>query len=413
MKIALAHYSASSDISGVTTWLVGFCVPLMRAGHQVVMHLHHFGDDAQQGSILPILRRLGIETHTVRHTGSLEADTRHTLKFLTEVQPDLFLPQCLHAHYCAAAHAGRQGLPWIFTMHSDDPDYWCVAESLTPEAYGGSSVCVSQFLAQELHHKVPATTPQVIPCGIPIPSTHATFSDQPFRVVYSGRLVEQQKCIHQVMRTLISTCRSSSRIEADVIGDGTEREACQQLVLEAGLADRINFLGRVPPEQVPPLLARSQAILLMSDFEGLPVALLEAMACGVVPVVRSIPSGIPELVHHEKTGLLVANDADAGAASLLRLATNPALWHHCSDNARSLVRDSYSADHCYQSWLSLISEYKARKRDSFPLSTSGLEGTLPLHDSRFQTQYPSSPPSLSKFHPRRVLGRLRRMVFRS
>jgi colanic acid/amylovoran biosynthesis glycosyltransferase len=69
------------------------------------------------------------------------------LQFLNQVQPDLFLPQCLHAHYVAAAHAGRQGLPWIFTMHSDDPDYWCVAEALTPETHDGSSVCVSQFLA--------------------------------------------------------------------------------------------------------------------------------------------------------------------------------------------------------------------------------------------------------------------------
>jgi hypothetical protein len=54
------------------------------------------------------------------------------------VQPDLYLPQCLHAHYLAAAHAVHQclhahylaaahavhqGLPWIFTIHSDDPDY--------------------------------------------------------------------------------------------------------------------------------------------------------------------------------------------------------------------------------------------------------------------------------------------------
>jgi colanic acid/amylovoran biosynthesis glycosyltransferase len=412
MKIALAHYSGISDISGVSTWLIGFCESLVKAGHHVNMHLHHFGDDPQEGSILPLLRRLGIETQSLCRTGSLEADTRQTLQFLNQAQPDLFLPQCLHAHYVAAAHAGRQGLPWIFNMHSDDPDYWCVAESLSPEINGGSSVCVSEFLAQVLHQKVPASTPQVIPYGIPIPSAFATFSNQPFRVVYSGRLVEQQKCIHQVMRTLISVCRSSSQIEADVIGDGPEREACQQLVLEASLADRIRFLGRVPPEQVPPLLARSQAILLMSDFEGLPVALLEAMACGVVPVVRTIPSGIPELVNHEQTGLLVANDPELGAAALLRLVNNPELWQHCSDSGRVLVGDSYSADHCYQNWLSLIAKHQDRPRASFPLSTSGLDATLPPHDSRFQSQYPSAPPSMSRFHPRRVLGRLRRLAHR-
>ena len=62
-------------------------------------------------------------------------------------------------------------------------------------------------------------------------------------------------------------CRASSQIEAD----------------------RIQFHGRVPTVQMQPLLR-------MSGIEGLPVALLEAMAAGVVPVVLSIESGIPELV---------------------------------------------------------------------------------------------------------------------
>lgn len=141
------------------------------------MPLHHFGDDPQQGSILPRLHRLGIETHAVRRVDTFEADTRQILQFLNQVQPDLFLPQCLHAHYLAAAHAGRQGLPWIFTMHSDDPDYWCVAEALIPEIDGGNSVCVSYFLAQQLCQSLPATTSQVIPCIITLPDSQARFTD--------------------------------------------------------------------------------------------------------------------------------------------------------------------------------------------------------------------------------------------
>ena len=68
------------------------------------------------------------------------------------------------------------------------PYDWCVAEALTPETHGGSTVCVSQFLAQQLRQRLPATNPQVIPCGITLPTAQASFSDQPFLVVYSGRL---------------------------------------------------------------------------------------------------------------------------------------------------------------------------------------------------------------------------------
>lgn len=410
MKIALAHYSGSADISGVTTWLIGLCERLVQTGQEVVMHLHHFGVDPQQGSIVPSLQRLGIKTYAVRRTGSLEADTRQTLQFLNQVQPDLFLPQCLHAHYAAAAHAGRLGLPWIFTMHSDDLDYWCVAEALTPETHGGSSVCVSQFLAQQLRQRLPVTNPQVIPYGITLPTAQAIFSDQPFRVVYSGRMVERQKCIHQVVHTLIHACRATSRIEAHLIGDGLDRAACQQLVLQAGLTDRIHFHGRVPPEQVQPLLQCSQAILLMSDFEGLPVALLEAMAAGVVPVVRAIESGIPELVHHERTGLLVGNDPAEASAALLRLSRESDLWQRCSRQSRAQVEAGYGADQCFARWLAVMEQQPGPAPPLFPIPTTDLRRLLPLADPRFLSQYPSAPTLWSRLHPRRLLGRLLRLA---
>ena len=266
---------------------------------------------------------------------------------------------------------------------------------------------MSQYLAQQLRQFLPATNPKVIPCGVTLPSIHANFSDQPFRVVYSGRMVERQKCIHQVVHTLIQACQVSSQIKAHLIGDGAERAACENLVRQAGLAGRIHFHGRIPTEQVQPLLLRSQAILLMSDFEGLPVALLEAMAAGAVPVVRAIESGIPELVLHERTGLLVDNDPAEAAAQLVRLSGEPPLWQHCSTNSRALVQEGYDANRCFDRWLALIDEQCAPTRPAFPIRTSGLRQTLPLTDPRFSSHYPTC---WSRLHPRRLLGRLRRGV---
>jgi|688.fasta_scaffold05340_13 colanic acid/amylovoran biosynthesis glycosyltransferase len=301
------------------------------------------------------------------------------------------------------------GLPWIFTMHSDDPDYWCVAEALTPETHGGSSVCVSQFLAHQLRQRLPATNPQVIPCGVTLPTAQASFADQPFRVVYSGRMVERQKCIHQVVHTLIHACRASSQIEANLIGDGPDRAACEQLVHQAGLAGRIHFHGRVPPKQVQPLLQRSQAILLMSDFEGLPVALLEAMAAGVVPVVRAIKSGIPELVLHEETGLLVQNDPAEAAAALVRLVREPELWLHCSSEARARVLNYYSAEHCFALWTRLIMD-RNNTGCQFPINITNLSRSLPLNDQRWQNITRSTRKASDRLHPRRLLSVMKRRI---
>jgi len=181
---------------------------------------------------------------------------------------------------------------------------------------------------------------------------------------------------------------------------------------QAGFADHIHFQGRVAPEQVQPLLQLSQAILLMSDFEGLPVALLEAMAAGVVPVVRAIESGIPELVQHEHTGMLVGNDPAEAAAELVRLSREPVLWQSCSIQSRALVGAGYGEDHCFDRWLELIVKGRAAAPPRFPISTTNLRRLLPLADPRFQGQYPLPPSRWSRLHPRWLLGPLRRGVAR-
>ena len=250
----------------------------------------------------------------------------------------------------------------------------------------------------------------MIPYGTTMPTAQASFSDKPLRLVVSGSMVERLKCRHQVLHTLIHACQASSQIEAHLIGDGPDRAACEKLVHQAGFADRIHFHGRVPPEQVQPLLQRSQAILLMSEYEGLPVALLEAMAAGVVPVVRSIESGIPELVQHEHTGLLVGNDPAEAAAALVRLSREPDLWQRCSTQSRALVEAGYGADQCFERWLGVIEQQRVSARPPFSIRTTDLRRLLPLPDPRFQSQYPPPPPRWSRLHPRRLLGRLRRMA---
>jgi colanic acid/amylovoran biosynthesis glycosyltransferase len=180
-------------------------------------------------------------------------------------------------------------------------------------------------------------------------------------------------------------------------------------VHEAGLADRIHFHfhGRVPPGQVQPLLQRSQATLLMSYFEGLLVALLEAMAAGVVPVVRAIESGIPELVQHEHTELLVGNDPAEAAAALVRLSQDQTLWERFSNQAGALVKASYSGELYFVHWCGLIEQQRGAARPTFPIRTSDLRRLLPLADPRFQSHYPSAPNRWS-----RRQGRLRRFAAR-
>ncbi len=372
MRIAFAHYSSADDISGVSSWLIQLALYLKGEGCSVAIVLL---DLCEPGDISPLelaLQNGGIEIFKSPPTGSLRQDVNATLDFLNAWRPDVFLPQCKPHHYIAAAIAGRCGLPWGLTLHSDDPDYWATAASLPPLSNGGKTICVSQHIQARLAQQGGESQAVVIPYGVSIPATTTQYSDQPFHVVYSGRLWEHQKRASLVVQSLIRACQRCEAISATLVGDGYSRPACEQQVRDAGLGERISFGGRLPFAGVQEILLQSQAILLMSDFEGLPVALLEAMAAGVVPVVRSIPSGIPEVVRQGDTGFLVSDDPEQAAAALRSLAEDPALWQRCSAASRQLVEERFSGDHCHGQWLALVRQLQAISKPSYPIA--GLHG---------------------------------------
>ncbi len=359
LRVAFAHYSQANDISGVTIWVLGLARRLAKDGICVAIHFviapgEPSLEECGEPPLFEELRQQGIEVFSAPRRDCLKGDVQETLAFLNHWQPTVFLPQCKPAHYAAAAQAGSRGLPWAITLHSDDPDYWATVGAFGGPRYGSSLVCVSRHIRDELILRQIKRPASVIPCGVTIPDHMTTFRKDPFRVVFSGRIWEHQKRASLVIQTLIRACGSSDSIHATLIGDGYARAACERQVAEAGLTGAITFSGPLPSSQVQARLLGAQAILLMSDFEGLPIALLEAMAAGVVPVVRRIPSGIPELVHHERTGLLVSEDPAEAALALLRLADDPDLWQRCSTAARDLVAQHYSADSSYALWRQLL-----------------------------------------------------------
>jgi colanic acid/amylovoran biosynthesis glycosyltransferase len=407
--IAFSIDSGTQVISGVTTWMQALVLRLHADGVPVRVLLHHIGPHPERSSIGMPLRAAGVPVDLIPRGVDMPADVLATLAFLAERRPAVFLPQCLHSMYFAAASAGHQGLPWVLAMHSDDPDYWALAEALRPEAVNGRVVAVSQQLAAEVQARGLAQVPMMIPYGVPVGERTATWSEAPFRVAYSGRMVEEQKRLALVMDVLVEACRRDARIEAVLLGDGPARQRAQQRVDEAGLQDRIRFTGRLSSEAVCGELRRCQALLLMSDYEGLPVALLEGMAQGVVPVVRAIPSGIPELVSDGGTGLLVGEDVEGAVVAIRRLADDRELWERCSQGAFARVAQGYNAESSYAGWVRLLAELVQLRPEGVPLTLPRtLE--LPPHDPRLGRGYPKPAPPPPP--PPTLLQRIRRAVAR-
>lgn len=401
--------SGTQVISGVTTWMQALVMRLHADGVPVHVLLHHIGPDPDRSSIGMPLRAAGVPVEIMLRGADMASDVRGTLAYLKRQRPAVYLPQCLFSMYFAAGIAGAQGLPWVLAMHSDDPDYWALADALKPEQRTGRLVAVSKQLRHDVVERGLATAPVMIPYGVHVGDRQAAWKDAPFLIAYSGRMVEEQKRLSLVVDVLLEACRRNARFHVVLFGDGPERQRAEQRVGEAGLGDRIRFTGRLTPEAVHVELQRCQCILLMSDYEGLPVALLEAMAQGVVPVVRSIPSGIPELVENEATGLLVGNDVESAVNALIRLLGDPALWAQCSKGAYEKVRTEYNADISYAGWVSLLAELAEQCPDGVDLQLPK-EIVLPTHDPRLDRGYPPPPKPLPP--PPSFMARLKGAVKR-
>lgn len=125
-----------------------------------------------------------------------------------------------------------------------------------------------------------------------------------------------------------------------IVGDGVEQTAIEQEVVRLALSDSVRLLG--VRRDIPLILAASDVFVLSSDREGLPIAVLEAMAAGR-PVVATRVGDLPLVVRDGKTGLLVTKqNTDELTAALTSLLGDPTRAAEMGHAGRKLVEASYS-----------------------------------------------------------------------
>ncbi|MBF0344783.1 MAG: glycosyltransferase family 4 protein [Nitrospirae bacterium] len=127
-----------------------------------------------------------------------------------------------------------------------------------------------------------------------------------------------------------------------LVGDGPGRNRLLNVAKTLGISDNVIFTGYV--DNVPDIYSFTDVSVLSSLSEGVPQSVLQAMAAGV-PVVATRVGGVPEIVDHGGTGLLVdSGDHEALAAEILRLVKNPALAAELTKNAKTYALENHSLE---------------------------------------------------------------------
>jgi glycosyltransferase involved in cell wall biosynthesis len=264
----------------------------------------------------------------------------------------------LHAHFATSATgvarlaAHFAGISYSFTAHAKDIFH----DSVRPDdlrrklSAAAAVVTVSDYNVAHLRSVFGTAAARVsrVYNGLDLEDfPYASPHDRPPRIVAVGRLVEK-KGFGNLIEACARLFEEDQRFECQIVGAGELEQELRALIKRSDLEQTVHLMGPRPQPEVIRLV-QGAAVLAApcvvggdGNRDGLPTVLLEAMALGT-PCISTDVTGIPEVVRHDETGVLVPqHDAPALAAALRQLLTDPERRCLLASRARQLVEAEFN-----------------------------------------------------------------------
>ncbi len=346
----------SDTVGGAHVHVLDLAAKAQSEGHQVEVLV---GGD---GPYAELLRAKGLKVIKLRY---LVRPIRPHLDMLAVLEClralKRFGPDIVHAHSTKAGLVGRvaarlAGLPVVFTAHG-----WAFTEGIDEQSrrlavflerlaarLSDAIICVSEYdrqlalhfgvgsesLIRRIHNGVPEVEPMLRSCGSKANAV---------RIVCVARLDAPKD--HALLLEAL-TMVNNVPWELELIGDGSLTDKVQQISRVLGVADRVLFSGLC--KDVAARLAQADVFVLVSEWEGLPLSILEAMRASL-PVVASNVGGVIEAVNDGLTGFLVPKGDKAVLADrLARLLGDVALRWQMGRAGRMVYEREFGFETMYQ-----------------------------------------------------------------
>lgn len=179
------------------------------------------------------------------------------------------------------------------------------------------------------------------------------------RVIAVGRL-DYQKGFDRLIEAweLIQRTGKFADWRLDIFGQGEWREMLQQMIDEKGLQDTVQI--HRPTKQIGEEYVKSSLLVMSSHYEGFPMVMIEAMACGLPVVSFDYKCGPKDIIQHGINGLLVPDgNVKALAHAMMEVMTDEAYRKMLSRNAKKVV-DTYSEEAVMKQWIRLFTSITAQ-----------------------------------------------------
>lgn len=280
-------------------------------------------------------------------------NTLHLRRKLAEIRPDL-----LHVHY--ASGYGTLGRltsfhPLILSVWGSDvyefpkrsPIHkWTIRKNIL---YADNICSTSHNMANHIKTSIPELEKAIIvPFGVDIEKFNPSrIKNKKTNSVVVGtvKTLAQTYGIDILIRAfaeVVKRCTDTqTSLRLMIVGDGPQRTQLESLACEMGIRNITDFIGRVCNDDVPLYLNQFDIYVAPSREESFGVAVLEASACGI-PVVVSNVGGLPEVVKHNRTGLVVPKEnIQATTESILYLVSNSKARRRMGNAGRAYVQQNF------------------------------------------------------------------------
>jgi glycosyltransferase involved in cell wall biosynthesis len=308
---------------------------------------------------------------------------------IERLRPDIILPNYADVCFAAATLARAGGARIVPIAHTDHQSYRDLVGFYDRwEAAAGVSDACMAWLAplagrtpesEDTQHcsahrdggstRRPA---RKIVYGVPVAeSPRQPEADGPLQIAYIGRMVESQKRIGDLLGVIDGLERRGVEYELHMVGDGADLAAWRAaLARRKPRSGRVVVHGRRTPEEVQRLLRDIDASILVSDYEGTSITMLEAMGAGVVPAVTRVPSGVSEWVRDGDNGIVIEiGDTETMAERLAQLSGDRAELVRLGRRAWETVRGTISIERMAEQYEELFEAAMASPRDERPTDT--------------------------------------------
>ncbi len=189
---------------------------------------------------------------------------------------------------------------FVGVLHADEKYYYDIADRY--KSFVNIWVAVSQRVRRELQRNAAfnSININVIPCGIFLPAERpvAVSGISCIKMLFVGRLNQYQKRVFDLLKIAAELKSKAADFHLTIIGDGKDRKQLEQETYATELNNQVEFKGWLSKAEVLSYLYQSDILLLTSDFEGMPIAVMEGLCAGCA-IVSTKVSGVEDLKNIE------------------------------------------------------------------------------------------------------------------